>query len=111
MRTRNTFLFILVISLFSMVSLNEKSRAASSSLNPHKDATVSIKMDGLMALCLGNPEHASIGILDAIHHSPEIRVVKIKDNQQSEVALINGEQIKGTLSIDVDGRTKQGIDL
>ncbi|MEW6734617.1 MAG: hypothetical protein AB1489_25050 [Acidobacteriota bacterium] len=98
----------LVFALTMAASSNSNSNSNSSKavplpINPREDATVTMTFDGLMALCMGNPERVSVGILDVHHHTPTLTVSKVAKGRKAPLATLKGEQLRGTLHIDVEG--------
>jgi hypothetical protein len=112
MKTRTTitlsFLAIMLISLSYTASGNSGS-ATLKPVSPWADATINFQFDGLMAICFGNPERVSAGLLDVHHHSPEIKIMRIKDGQRAELATLKEEQLRNTLYIDVEGSSRTGV--
>src|SRR5438067_1187057 len=105
MRIKSTILFSLfvlfVIGLTNVASSNNA--AVVRPVSPKQEATVSFSFDGLMAICFGNPERVSAGLLDVQHHTPEITINKISEGKKSTLAVLRGEQLRRTLYIDVEG--------
>ncbi|MEW6737220.1 MAG: hypothetical protein AB1489_38400, partial [Acidobacteriota bacterium] len=100
----------LVFALTMAASTNSNtnsSKAAPLPVNPRDAATVSMTFDGLMALCMGNPERVSVGILDVHHHTPMLAVSKIVNGRKTPLATLKGEQLRGTIYIDVEGASAQ----
>ncbi|MEW6737995.1 MAG: hypothetical protein AB1489_42350, partial [Acidobacteriota bacterium] len=100
----------LVFALTMAASTNSNtnsSKAAPLPVNPREEATVSMTFDGLMALCMGNPERVSVGILDVHHHTPMLAVSKIVNGRKTTLATLKGEQLRGTIYIDVEGASAQ----
>ncbi|MEW6736412.1 MAG: hypothetical protein AB1489_34285 [Acidobacteriota bacterium] len=100
----------LVFALTMAVSSNSNtnsSKAAPLPVNPREEASVTMTFDGLMALCMGNPERVSVGILDVHHHTPQLLVSKIANGRKAPLATLKGEQLRGTIYIDVEGASAQ----
>ncbi|MEW6737669.1 MAG: hypothetical protein AB1489_40690 [Acidobacteriota bacterium] len=99
----------LVFALTMAVSSNSNSSSKSAPLpvNPREEASVSMTFDGLMALCMGNPERVSVGILDVHHHMPQLLVSKIVNGRKTPLPTLKGEQLRGTIYIDVEGESAQ----
>ncbi|MEW6736108.1 MAG: hypothetical protein AB1489_32745, partial [Acidobacteriota bacterium] len=57
----------------------------------------------MVLIALGDPERASIGILNAMHHTPLLTITKIQGNNRSTIATLQGEQLRGTWNVDVNG--------
>lgn len=112
MRTKTMFVFgiitFLAISLFTVVSGNSHFAAAPAPI-PSQEASVRFTFDGMIALCFGNAERVSAGFLDAHHHTPELKIVKIENNKKSEIAVLDAEQLRNKLFIDVEGGPSTGV--
>ncbi|MEW6734959.1 MAG: hypothetical protein AB1489_26955 [Acidobacteriota bacterium] len=94
----------LVFALTIKVSVNSNSnKVVPLPVNPREDATVTMTFDGLMALCMGNPERVSVGLLDVHHHIPLLTISKVVNGKKSIVTTLKGEQLRGTTYIDVAG--------
>src|SRR5688572_30758241 len=92
MKIRSIFsltLFVFAISLLTGIVSGSSSNSASPLPTPRENATVNFKFDGLMALCFGNPERVSAGVMDVHHHTPELAVIRIKDGKRSKVAKLS----------------------
>lgn len=64
---------------------------------------VTITFDGLMALAMGWSDRVSVGILDVPHHSPQLTITRIKGSQRQTVATLGAEDLRGNLSIYLEG--------
>lgn len=100
MKTPNSMLLCLLV-LILLGSFSVAGRSVAPNPHPQQEATISILFDGLQAVAMGNPERVSVGILDAHHHTPQIKIEKIANNSRSLVALLKGEALHRTLYFDV----------
>jgi hypothetical protein len=90
-----------------MITPTNSSRAAGPlPVNPRTEATVSFNFDGMEALFFGNSERVSLGILNAHNHTPKLVISKIVNDQKSTIATLEGQQLRGSLFVDVDGNNK-----
>jgi hypothetical protein len=67
------------------------------------DASVTFKFDGMELFCTGESERVTVALLDAMHHSPQLNITKIDKGQRSLVATLTGDELRGSLIIDVEG--------
>jgi hypothetical protein len=113
MKIRSTCFFAL--SFFAMMVLliasseNTGKAAGSPQPNPAEEATVSINFEGLMAICFGSSERVSTGLLDVHHHTPEIKITRVKDGSRKDLAILKGEQLRTTFYFDVEGRSNPSV--
>lgn len=102
------FLFamaLILVSVATFVSADSSSKYISpATLTPKDTANIQIEFDGLMALCFGNPEKASIGILNVPHHTPELKVTRIDHGKRSTALYLKGNDLHTTYHFDVEGR-------
>jgi hypothetical protein len=95
---------IFAIALSTAVFNNGKASAGRApAANPREEATAAFNFDGLMALCFGNPQRVSVGLLDVHHHTPEFAVTKIKDGVKTKAFVLKGEDLRGTLYVNKEG--------
>ena len=95
MKTR--FSLMLILSMIAMLCLSLSTSGNNSGplpTSPVDEANISISTDGLMAMALGNPDRASIGILRVEHHTPQILITKIVGANKTTVATIGSEQLR-----------------
>jgi hypothetical protein len=105
MRIKSIALFSIFVLFIMSLSQSATGNSGNNSLRPatpREDATVSFSFDGLMAICFGNPERVSVGLLDAHHHTPEITITRFKGDEKSVFAVLKGEQLRETLYVEVD---------
>src|SRR5438552_12015792 len=107
MRTKSTILFCLFVMVVIGFSINVSSNSSTSlrPVTPREEATVSFSFDGLMGICFGNTERVSAGLLDVRHHTPDLTVTRIDGEKRSTMAVLRGEQLRGTFYVDVEGRS------
>ncbi|MEW6733184.1 MAG: hypothetical protein AB1489_17790 [Acidobacteriota bacterium] len=98
-------LFVALVFVLNIAVSGNSSKAVPLPLNPRENATVTMTFDGLMALCMGNSERVSVGILNVHHHLPMLTVAKIVNGQRSIVTTLKDEQLRGTTYIEVEGGT------
>jgi hypothetical protein len=111
MRRKSMTLFGLFVLVVLGFSIKASSNSSSSPLpvTPRDEATVSFDFDGLMGICFGNQERVSAGLLNVPHHTPEIKITRIDAGKRSTMAVLRGEQLRGTFYVDVEGRTKSAV--
>lgn len=98
--SRRLFLFVML----NLVVLGFAANIFSGTLttipaNPKNAANVTVNFDGLMILAYGNPERVSVGLLDAMEHSPQIDITKTKGNTHTTVASIKADQLHNSIYI------------
>src|SRR5262249_16938696 len=105
MKTRITISIIFALTILWLTTLasGNSSTTLLQPPNPKDDATANITFRGLMALTFVNPERVSIGILDVIHHKPELKISQIKDGKEKVLLHLEGEDLRDSLYMDVDG--------
>ena len=91
MRNKSFCLFTALVVLLAGILINISSVSGSNSLSPispREEATVQIGFDGLMALCFGNPERVSAGLLDAHHHALAVDIadLQVRGTRPAELA-------------------------
>jgi hypothetical protein len=112
MKSKLSFLFCLFVFVAVIFSIDGSSNGDSNSsdwVDPREEATVSISFDGLMALCFGNPDRVSVGLLDVDHHTPEITIIKVKGESHTKMAILAGKDLRSGLFIDVEGKNRSSI--
>ncbi|MEW6736757.1 MAG: hypothetical protein AB1489_36040 [Acidobacteriota bacterium] len=83
--------------------------AAIAQLDPKQPAAVSISFDGMEALFFGNPDLCSLTFLNVTHHTPKMTITKIANGRRTTVAMLKGEQLRGSLMVEVEGRRATGV--
>ncbi|MEW6735719.1 MAG: hypothetical protein AB1489_30790, partial [Acidobacteriota bacterium] len=86
---KSVFVSAIVFSLLTCVFISSTTSSNTNPtpqrLNPNQ-AAVNISLDGMVLIALGDPERASIGILNAMHHTPLLTITKIQGNNRSTIA-------------------------
>jgi hypothetical protein len=72
-------------------------------------ATVNINFDGIQAVCFGNPNQVTSGVLNVPHHLPKMTINSIKENQTTTLAVLDKVQMKGDIYIGLAGVNKSAV--
>ncbi|MEW6737312.1 MAG: hypothetical protein AB1489_38880, partial [Acidobacteriota bacterium] len=102
------YLPAVIVEKLGLVFINSTITKSTSAFTTHKpvrldNANVKFAFDGMILLAMGNHERVSAGVLDAMHHTPVLTISKIQNGKRSTIATLQGEQLRGTWNIDVDG--------
>lgn len=96
------------IFLFVLLCLILSSENFANSSTSNKTTTVKFLFDGLGVLAFGDSTKASLGILDVIHHTPQIQIKTIENGREKSTQVINDREIKNkVISISVPAKHLQ----
>jgi len=90
---------LFVVCLFALTTTNIASNSTSK---------VTFSFDGLGVLAFGDSTKASLGILDVIHHTPNIEIKTIENGKQKAVQIISANRLKNvTLTVSLPNNSLQ----
>jgi hypothetical protein len=109
MKNRSVLFLIFIFAVFSLNLTVAGNTGRVLPANPREQASVTISFDGLMAICFGDPARVSAGILDVHHHTPQLKIEKVKGDQRALMAVIKGESLRGVAYLDVENSASRGV--
>ncbi|MEW6737208.1 MAG: hypothetical protein AB1489_38340 [Acidobacteriota bacterium] len=100
-----SLVIFLITSATSSSNTNINTNTPTQPLKPTDDASVKISFDGMIAIMMGNPERVTAAFLDVCHHTPTITITRVRNQQRTVIATLQGEQLRGTVQIDIESAT------
>jgi len=96
------YLALLGIALLAIISSVFSPVVAGRSV-AQPQGNVSVAFDGMELLCTADEGRVTVGLLDAMDHSPRLVVTRVDGQARAVVAMLEGEALRGSLIIDVQG--------
>ncbi|KAF0207740.1 MAG: hypothetical protein FD167_5479, partial [bacterium] len=93
------FLFVAACFLVSTGNVASNSTSTSTTSN------VTFLFDGLGVIAFGDPARASLGILDVVHHTPQIQIKTLENGREKTIQTIADRELKNAvISISVPNK-------
>ncbi len=85
---KKSFLAIFVAALLGIITFS------SASTGNTAKCQVLFAFDGLGVIAFGDPSRASLGILDVVHHTPQIQIKTLESGREKNTQTISNDQLK-----------------